>query len=100
MKKILVIVAGLFMLSGCVAKRYLEQSQQETATLRADSTELANRNSALKDNVASLNDQISSLQKNINDLNAQISDLKNQISHRGKAFRQVPALIKRLKSQE
>ncbi len=83
MKKILVIIAGIFMLSGCVAKRYLEQSQQETATLRADSTELANRNSALNDNVASLNDQISSLQKNIDDQKAKISDLKNQISQLG-----------------
>ncbi|MDE3183272.1 MAG: OmpA family protein [Bacteroidota bacterium] len=83
MKKILVIIGGIFMLSGCVAKRYLEQSQQETATLRADSTELANRNSALKDNVASLNDQITTSQKNIEDLNAKISDLKNQISQLG-----------------
>ena len=83
MKKILGIIAGLVMLSGCVAKRYLEQSQQETANLRADSTDLANRNSALKDNVASLNDQVSQLQKNIDGLNAQISDLKNQISQLG-----------------
>ena len=83
MKKILGIIAGIVMLSGCVAKRYLVQSQQETANLRADSTDLANRNSALKDNVASLNDQVSQLQKNIEDLNAKISDLKNQISQLG-----------------
>ncbi len=83
MKKILVIVSGLFILSGCVAKRYLTQSQQETAALRADSTQLANRNSALRDNVASLQDQIASAQKNIDDLNAKISDLKNQNSELG-----------------
>lgn len=83
MKKILVIVTGLFMLSGCVAKRYLAQSQRETAAVRADSTQLANRNAALQQNISSLNDQIASLQKNIDDLNGKISDLQNQNSQLG-----------------
>jgi chemotaxis protein MotB len=77
------ILAGIFLLSGCVAKRYLLQSQQETATLRADSTELANSNSTLRKNISSLNDQIASLQKNIDDLTAKVSDLKSQNSQLG-----------------
>ncbi|HSN09738.1 MAG TPA: OmpA family protein [Hanamia sp.] len=80
MKKILVIITGIFALSGCVAKRYLAQSQQETATLRDDSTRLANQNSALQQNVASLNIQIASLQKNIDDLSANIDDLNTKNS--------------------
>lgn len=83
MKKYLVILAGTFLFSSCVAKRYLEQSQRETASLRSDSTDLANRNSSLHQNVSSLNDQIASLQKNIDDLNAKISALSNQNSQLG-----------------
>jgi chemotaxis protein MotB len=83
MKNFVVILAGTFLLSSCVAKRYLLQSQQETATLRSDSTELANSNSKLRQNISSLNDQIASLQKNIDDLNAKVSDLKSQNSRLG-----------------
>ncbi|RNI35675.1 flagellar motor protein MotB [Hanamia caeni] len=83
MKNFIMILAGIFLLSGCVAKRYLLQSQQETATLRADSTELANSNSTLRKNISSLNDQIASLQKNIDDLTAKVSDLKSQNSQLG-----------------
>jgi len=83
MKKIIVIIAGFFMLSGCVAKRYLVQSQHETAMLRDDSTQLAKNNSSLQDNVATLNGQIASLQKNIDDLNAKISALSSQNSQLG-----------------
>jgi chemotaxis protein MotB len=61
----------------------LLQSQHETATLRSDSTELANSNSKLRQNISSLNDQIASLQKNIDDLNAKVSDLKSQNSRLG-----------------
>ena len=83
MKNFVVILAGTFLLSSCVAKRYLLQSQHETATLRSDSTELANSNSKLRQNISSLNDQIASLQKNIDDLNAKVSDLKSQNSRLG-----------------
>ncbi|MGN6266159.1 MAG: OmpA family protein [Ginsengibacter sp.] len=84
MKNFVVVLAGTFLLSSCVAKRYLLQSQQETATLRSDSTQLANSNSKLRQNISSLNDQIASLQKNIDDLNAKVSDLKSQNSRLGK----------------
>lgn len=83
MKKIVVIIGAFFLLSGCVAKRYLMQSQRETATLRDDSTELANNNSQMKSNISSLNDQIASLQKNIDELNGKISSLENQNSQLG-----------------
>jgi len=83
MKKILVIGASVFLLSSCVAKRYLTQSQTETANLRDDSTQLANKNSSLNANISSLNDQIATLQKNIDDLNAKVSTLSNQNSQLG-----------------
>ena len=83
MKKIVVIIAGALMLTGCVAKRYLAQSQQETSNLREDSTQLANRNTTLQKNISSLNDQVDSLQKNIDDLNGRISDLETQNSQLG-----------------
>ena len=83
MKNFVMILAGIFLLSGCVAKRYLLQSQQETATLRSDSTDLANSNSKLRQNISSLNDQVASLQKNIDDLTAKVSDLKSQNSQLG-----------------
>jgi chemotaxis protein MotB len=83
MKKYLVILAGIFLLSSCVAKRYLTQSQRETASLREDSTQLANSNSSLQANIASLNDQIATLQKNIDDLNGKISGLNSQNSQLG-----------------
>lgn len=83
MKNFIMILAGIFLLSGCVAKRYLLQSQQETATLRSDSTNLANSNSKLRQNISSLNDQVASLQKNVDDLTAKVSDLKSQNSQLG-----------------
>ena len=83
MKKYVVILAGTFLLSSCVAKRYLVQSQNEAAALRTDSTDLANRNSSLHQNVSSLNDQAATLQKNIDDLNAKISALNTQNSQLG-----------------
>lgn len=83
MKKILVIAASVFLLSSCVAKRYLTQSQTETANLRDDSTQLANKNSSLNSNISSLNDQIATLKKNIDDLNAKVSTLSNQNSQLG-----------------
>ena len=83
MKKILVIVASVFLVSGCVAKRYLTQSKIETANLRDDSTQLANKNASLNANISSLNDQIATLQKNIDDLKAKVSTLSNQNSQLG-----------------
>ncbi|MEO6906210.1 MAG: OmpA family protein [Ginsengibacter sp.] len=83
MKKNLVIIAAIFLLSSCVAKRYLTQSQKETATLRGDSTQLANSNQTLEANISSLKDQIATLQKNIDDLKGKVSGLNNQNSQLG-----------------
>ena len=83
MKKILVIAASVFLLSSCVAKRYLTQSKAETAALRDDSTQLTNKNASLNATISSLNDQIASLQKNIEELNAKVSSLSAQNSQLG-----------------
>jgi chemotaxis protein MotB len=83
MKQILVLMAGLFLLSGCVAKRYLLQSQKEVASLRSDSTIMANANTSLQNNVADLKDQIVSLKSNIEDLNTKISALNAQNTRLG-----------------
>lgn len=77
------MMAGIFLLSGCVAKRYLTQSQNEVATLRADSTQMAKTNSSLQANINSLKDQIATLENNINDLNGKISALSTQNSQLG-----------------
>jgi chemotaxis protein MotB len=68
MKNIFIIVAGTFLLSSCVAKRYLTQSQARVAALQSDSTQLANK-------VSSLQDHIATLEKNIADLNNQNTQL-------------------------
>lgn len=83
MKKYVIVAAGIFLLQSCVAKRYLLQSQKETATLRDDSTQLSNQNSSLQSTVSTLKDQIVTLQNNINDLNGKISALTNQNSQLG-----------------
>lgn len=83
MKKYIVVIAGIFLLQSCVAKRYLAQSQKETAVLRDDSTQLANQNTSMQANISSLKDQIVTLQNNINDLNGKISALSNQNSQLG-----------------
>jgi len=83
MKNYVVMVAAIFMFTGCVAKRYLTQSQSEVAALRADSTQMAKTNSSLRDNVSSLKDQIATLENNINDLNGKISALSTQNSQLG-----------------
>ncbi len=83
MKKYIVVIAGIFLLQSCVAKRYLTQSKKETANLRDDSTQLANQNSSLNTTIASLKDQIVELQNKITDLTAKVSALSNQNSRLG-----------------
>lgn len=83
MKKCIIIIAGMFFLSGCVAKRYLTQSQLEVANLRQDSTQLAQSNADLQTNINSLKDQIANLEENITELNGKISGLSNQNSQLG-----------------
>jgi chemotaxis protein MotB len=83
MKNYLIMIAGIFLFSSCVAKRYLTQSQNEVAALRADSTQMAKTNASLQANINSLKDQIATLENNINDLNGKISALTTQNSQLG-----------------
>jgi chemotaxis protein MotB len=76
MKNFFIIIAGAFLFSSCVAKRYLTQSQARVASLRADSTQLANR-------ISSLQNHISTLEGNIADLNKNIANLNNQNTQLG-----------------
>jgi len=71
MKKIFIPVIVFMFFTSCVAKRYLKASQMETAQLRGDSTQMADKISTLQSNIASL-------QSSITDLNAKIAALNNQ----------------------
>lgn len=71
MKKYLIIVSGFFLLSSCVAKRYLTQSQEHVSSLQADSTRFENQ-------VSKLQGQVSALEANISELKKQVSDLTSQ----------------------
>ncbi|MDQ6843297.1 MAG: OmpA family protein [Bacteroidota bacterium] len=74
--KYLLIASAMFLFSSCVAKRYLTQSQQQTAALREDSAQLANKITALQGNIATL-------ENNVKDLNAKIANLNSQNSQLG-----------------
>lgn len=73
MKKSLLIAMAAFMLSSCVAKRYLVESQEQVARLQSDSTQLQN-------SVYDLQKKISQEEKNSTELNQKISDLNNTIA--------------------
>ena len=83
MKKISGILLVIVMLTSCVSKKLFLQSQKETASLRMDSTRLANNITSLQNNVASLENNIVNLQKNIADLNKRISNLSSQNNQLG-----------------
>lgn len=77
MKKIIpVVLAGMFLLSSCVAKRYLVQSQNHVAQLQSDSTALQNK-------VYSLQNQITTLEANVADLKKKVTNLSSQNTQLG-----------------
>jgi len=79
MKKIIILpVLAIVLLQACVSKKLLTQSQMETAALRLDSMELANRNAALTGNISVLDKNIATLQANIKSLNSEVASLSNQ----------------------
>jgi len=78
MKKYLVIIAIACLFTSCVAKRYLTQSQMETATLRADSAQMADKISSLQTNIATMQGQITDLSTKIANLNQQNNQLGQQ----------------------
>ncbi|MEO6229346.1 MAG: OmpA family protein [Ferruginibacter sp.] len=83
MKNYLAFLMLVIVSSSCVAKKFLTQSELQTANLRQDSTRLANEISSLKDNMASLNEKIAGLNDNIATLNNKNSNLSNQNSQLG-----------------
>lgn len=76
MKNILIVISGIFLLSSCVAKRYLTQSQNHVAALQADSTQQQNK-------IYSLQNQISTMEKSIADLNEKITALSSRNTRLG-----------------
>lgn len=78
MKKYLVVIAGIFLLSGCVAKRYLAQSQERVASLRADSTQFVSNINSLENTISIFEGNIARLEKQIADLSSQNSQLGEQ----------------------
>lgn len=85
MKNILVIFIALFSLSGCVAKRYLTESQSRVAQLRSDSSQFENKISIQQKNlseqqgnIAVLNKKITEQEDNIANLRIKISELSSQ----------------------
>lgn len=88
MKKYIYYLPLIFLFPGCVAKKYLIQSQLETSNLRSDSTQLANKIKSLQKDISGLNDQIATL----NNQNAQLGQLttsqKGQLSETEKTLGQ------------
>lgn len=76
MKNVLIILSGVFLLSSCVAKRYLTQSQDHVANLQSDSTRLQNK-------LYTLQNQISTMEANIADLNKKITTLSSKNTELG-----------------
>ena len=83
LKRYLPVVAIMLLFSSCVAKRLLTQSQMQTASLREDSTQMANKISSLQDNIATLQTNIATLQGNVSTLDAKIANLTRQNSQLG-----------------
>lgn len=75
MKYFIVPIAAVFLLSSCVAKRYLIQSQNHVAQLQSDSTTLQNRVYELQARVSSLESDIAGLNKKISDLSSRNTQL-------------------------
>lgn len=83
MKKIFILLIAMAILNGCVAKRYLTESQNHVIQLQSDSTSLQNKVYAFQSQVAKMESNILDLNKNINDLNNKISDLGKQNTQLG-----------------
>jgi chemotaxis protein MotB len=86
MKRFHLILAALaatcLFTTSCVSKRKLHAAQNDAATLRADSSQLANRISQEESTIGQLKQQIGDLNKKVEDLNSQAgllsSDAKNK----------------------
>lgn len=87
MKKYIIVPAlVLLTLQACVSKKVLMQSQRETASLRQDSMELANRNAVLRSNNETLRGNVSGLDNEIVTLKANIQSLNNDIDRLNRQY--------------
>ena len=83
MKNYFSIAIIILILSSCVSKKILRQSQKETSSLREDSLRLANHISSLDANIADLDKRIAVLNQKIAGLNQNIASLSNQNNQLG-----------------
>lgn len=81
MKKYLVVVAGIFLLSSCVAKRYLTKSENRVSSLRSDSTQFENKITSMGKLVTSLESKIANLEKDIAEGKKEIAEKQKQIEN-------------------
>ncbi|MDP4285246.1 MAG: OmpA family protein [Bacteroidota bacterium] len=81
MKKYLIVIAGIFLLSSCVAKRYLTQSQERVASLQEDSSHLAGRVADMQNNITELQNNITGLQNHISVLKDSVGDLEQKMAY-------------------
>ncbi|MEJ7586830.1 MAG: OmpA family protein [Ferruginibacter sp.] len=88
MKKYLIYLPLIFLFPACVAKRVLKASQMETASLRADSTQLASQVSRLRDDMASLNKKIENLNSQNSQLGQKTAVQQSQLSESEKTLQQ------------
>lgn len=75
MKKYLIVIAGIFLLSSCVAKRYLTASQNRVASLQADSTQFESKINTLQNQIATLENSVAGLTNKVATLSSQNSKL-------------------------
>ena len=98
MKKYLFYLPIIFLFSGCVAKRLLTQSQLEAASLRADSTQLANQISKLNGEMTDLNKKINNLSNQNSQLGEQTATQQTQLSESEKALQQQQQKLQQLQA--
>ncbi len=93
MKNFIVVTAAIFLLSSCVAKRYLVASQNHVGQLQSDSTHLQSKVYSLQNQVTTLQSNIADLNKKISSLNDQNAQLGSQISQLGQRSTQQQNLL-------
>ena len=107
MKKqtILFVIISVILLQSCVSKRLFRESESNVATLRGDSTGLADKISSLQGNIGQLHSNIADLNKKINDLNdqnsalgAQTNSQQSQLSQSQQALQQQRQRLQQLEA--
>jgi len=99
MKKLIPLAAAILLFGSCVAKRHLKQSQMETATLREDSTRLANEITSMKGDISVLNGKIDSLNKQNSALGQQTASQQSKLSQSQQKLQQLQNLLNQQKEQ-